>query len=539
MFVFAGCSFSDSVKSITVLGYNEAIVVEIGKFDYNNYKIAVNYANGSYEEVDLTEEMISSYDQLKFYQVGEQTINITYKNCSCEVKLNVQRIKLDNIIFEDKTVVYTGNSYTLEVEGDIPADVNIRYPKGNSFTDVGTYEITAICYGDKYETKTIFATLTIEYAQYDMSNVKFEDATFVYDKSPKSISVSGTLPEGVSVEYKIDNKKGNSVTDAGEYEVVANFYSKNANYAPIPSMKAKLKINKAKYADFDITFSDKNVVYSGHSNFIEANLTNVPNGVSTYYTIQKIKNARGESAVGATENGNSAILAGTYIVTINFKVADVLNYEEIASKSAILFIDRAVYVVDNAFMYSKSVVFDGQEKSISLSGKVDGQQPILPFGVEIAYTCKMIEDATGKEVDGASVSGNSAKNAGTYEIIAHLTSADENYKEIEDIVGFLEITQATYENLNLTMNNLSVNYDGNSHSILVDYSNLPETVTIRYTIKKIYSSNGEEIVKPVESEGNCAIDAGTYEITAIFENTDDNYSEISSLTATLVILGVE
>ncbi|MBR5448717.1 MAG: hypothetical protein IKV43_01895, partial [Clostridia bacterium] len=50
----------------------------------------------------------------------------------------------------------------------------------------------------------------------DMSGVIFESATFLYDGEAKSIYVTGTLPEGVTVEYT-----GNNVTYAGTYTVTA------------------------------------------------------------------------------------------------------------------------------------------------------------------------------------------------------------------------------------------------------------------------------------------------------------------------------
>lgn len=538
MVVFAGCAFDNSVKSIS-FSSGETVVVELGKFDYDDYKIKVSYSSGKEEEIDLTEDMISSYDKLKFYQIGEQTITITYKNCSCKMKIDVKRAGLDNVAFEDKTVVYNGQSFAMEVEGDIPADVTIRYPNGNTFTNAGIYEVKAICYGDNYKTKELNATLTIKKAVYDMSNVEFGDAEFTYDRTAKSISVIGSLPTGVSVEYKIGDKKGNSEINAGEYEVVASFSSNNANYEQIPDKKAILKIKKAKYADFNISFNDKNTVYTGHSNSIEAELTSIPNGVSTYYTIQKIKNARGEDVSSPEENGNSATFAGTYVVRLNFKLSDSSNYENIESKKATLFIDRALYVIDDAFMYSDSVYYDKIEKSIVLSGEIKGTQPTLPVGVSVSYSIRLTKDALGNSVDEVAVSGNTAVNAGTYEVLAHLTSTDENYKEIKDIVGILEIKQAEYKNLNVSMNNLNVNFDGEEHSISVESSNLPETVTIKYTIRKTKNSDGTYIENPVSREGNSAIDTGTYEIIATFENSDKNYSEISTVTAVLVISEVE
>lgn len=536
VFLFAGCSGGAFIKSIDIANDDETINIELGKFNYDDYTIIVKYFNGKTEEISLTEDMISAYERLKFYQTGEQTVKITYKNRSCNIKINVVRASLSNLIeLKNKSAVYTGQPVIVEVEGDVPSDVTVRYPNGNSRTDAGTYVITALCFGDNYETTELKAILTIEKATYDMSGVRFDDATFDYDGNSKSVVLTG-IPTGVTVKYKIGERDGNSATNAGTYNVVASFSSDNPNYNPIDDMSATLTINKAKYPDFNLDFKDKNVVYGSHANSIDADLTQIPKGIETYYSIQKIKDAKGNEVVSEEElNKNIATDAGTYIVRIYFIISDASNYENILPKSATLIIDRAEYVIDDAFMDSQRYVYDGTCKSIVLTGKNVGDQPVLPAGVSVSYSYRLIKDKNGNEADGAVCEGNSVTNAGTYEITAHLTSTNENYNDINDISGILEIAPAEHEDIFAVMNDVSVSYDGNSHSITVSYSNLPKTITIKYSIKMTKTKNGDIIENPVESEGNSAIEAGTYEICVTFVDSDENYAEIPSLTAVLVI----
>lgn len=442
MLVCAGCSVIISVTSIVLLNTEDAIVVEVGKFNYDDYKFNVTYSNGTSKQITLAQDMIDDYDKLKLYQVGEQTITVKYENFSYDMKITVKRASLDDVEFNDKVVTYTGESVTMEVEGYLPADAIVRYPNGNCFTNAGVYNITAICYGDKYETKQLSATLTINKATYDMTGVTFKDAEYVYDKSSKSISIDGTLPAGVSVSYKIGEAKGNSKIDSGEYTVVASFSSSNANYEKIADMSAVLKINKAQLGDFDLKFDDKSVVYSGQSYSISADLTSLPSGVSWSYTIQKIKDAQGNLVTAEAESGNSATLAGTYIVTINFAVKDTANYESIAPKSATLFIDRATHTLDNAYMYSQSFEYDGNAHAITLSGSAMNSQPELPFGVSVSYTIRQIKDSDGNQVDGETSQGNSATDAGTYEVCAYFTDSNENYNQIDYITAILVILEA-------------------------------------------------------------------------------------------------
>ena len=72
---------------------------------------------------------------------------------------------------------------------------------------------------------------------YDMSEVNFEDKTFIYDGTPKSLEITGTLPEGVNVSYD-----GNEKTEVGVYTVTAKF-SGDKSYEKIPSMSATMTIS--------------------------------------------------------------------------------------------------------------------------------------------------------------------------------------------------------------------------------------------------------------------------------------------------------
>lgn len=81
---------------------------------------------------------------------------------------------------------------------------------------------------------------TIAKATYDMGGVTFEDAVYLYDGEPKSLEVSGALPEGVEVSYD-----GNDWSLPGVYVVTASFKGDAGNYEPIPDMTATLAIVKA------------------------------------------------------------------------------------------------------------------------------------------------------------------------------------------------------------------------------------------------------------------------------------------------------
>lgn len=436
-----GCSFGSDIKGIYIVGQTqEAKEIEIGQFSYDDYKLGVEYKNGNKEEIDLTEDMISETERVKFFQVGEQSVKVIYKNAECEIKINVTRKKLSNLTLKDKVATYTGEPITLEVEGVIFADVTVRYPNGNSFTNAGVYDVTAICYGDNYEIKQLSATLTIKKATYDMSKIVFANQEYIYDKNPKSIAISGELPNNVKVEYSIGNKQGNSETNAGTYVVTAKFTSQDENYEQIEDKTATLTIKKATVEGIDIKMENKNVVFSGESYSISAQINKLPKTVSTNYTIQKILDANGNEVSEEEKSGNSATGSGTYVVKLNFTLLDTANYESVESLCATLFIDQKEYDLSSVNMFSASFEYDGSSHSISLCGEKVGDLPVLPQGVSVTYTIKKIKNENGEEINEEAKDGNEATEVGTYEITAIFTTNDENYKKIESKTAILEIT---------------------------------------------------------------------------------------------------
>ena len=95
-----------------------------------------------------------------------------------------------------------------------------------------------------------------ELSDYDMSAVTFLDKTVTYNGQAQTLSVGGTLPQGVTVAYEYykdtvsaANKLSNNPINAGTYKVVAKFAG-DSNHNAISDMTATLKIEKA---DLNIT----------------------------------------------------------------------------------------------------------------------------------------------------------------------------------------------------------------------------------------------------------------------------------------------
>lgn len=365
----------------------------------------------------------------------------------------------------------------------------------------------------------------------DMSGVVFEDKTYTYDGNVHNIYISGTIPSGVIVSYS-----GNSKVNVGTYEVTASFKVVNG-YTKIPDMKAKMIIEKAPVTG--IKFESKTFEYDGlpHSLAIEGDLPQslavdyrynsatevgvyeveahfsstennsnfvVPEPMKAKMTIVRklLDNISFENqtfeydgkihSIGITGelpkgvyvnyegNGKSAV--GEYEVTANFN--DTTGNYGISNMTAIMTIEKVN--VSGIIFKNSSVLFDGSEHSIEVSN--------LPEGVEVSYSPT-----------------NTFINAGRHVVTASFSDKTGNYNVPDDMTATLTIAQ---KSLPVEFNSKEVTYDGLEHSIEIEDS-LPEGITVSYS-------------------KNSYIDAGVYEVTASFEDSNNNYI-IDDITATLTI----
>ena len=189
--------------------------------------------------------------------------------------------------------------------------------------------------------------------------------------------------------------------------------------------------------------------------------------------------------VSVAYEGNGKINAGQYQVTATFR--DSTNrYIVPEPMAATMTIEKAT--VSGLVFADASFVYDGQPHSIFVSGE-------LPDGVSVAYE------------------GNGAVNAGEYLVIARFTS-DSNHVAIPDMSATITIEKAAVDMSGVSFLDASFTYDGQGHSIFVS-GELPDGVSVAY-------------------EGNGAVNAGEYQVTAHFA-TDANHNAIPDMSATLTI----
>lgn len=388
---------------------------------------------------------------------------------------DTETVKLDydmsKVKFEDKTLVYDGKEHTLEITGSLPTGVTVTYTN-NKLTEVGTLQVTASFKGDyvKYnKIPDMKATLTVVKGEYDISDIKFENKTVVYDGTAQSLAITGTLPTGVTVTYE-----GNERTDVGTYEVTAHFEGDANNYKPIPDMTATLTIEKARYDMSKVRFIGRSFVYDGNEHRLEVT-GELPKGVTVSY----VNN-------GLTDVGSVEVIA-------IFK-GDTHNYEPIKELSATLTVVKGEYDMSDIKFEDKTVTYDGTLHSLEITGT-------LPEGVTVTYV------------------NNRKAFVGTYEVTAHFKGDGLNYNPIPDMTATLTIEKATYDMSGVTFKDKTFTYDGEVHNCTVE-GELPEGVTVYY-------------------DGNYRSEVGVYEVIAHFKGDEKNYNPIPDMKATLRITEYE
>ena len=477
LLALAGCKQVRTAESITLNGYSAdtPLPVRMGGFSYGDYTVTIVYDNGETEELPLTEEMISETDKLKFYQDGKSELTISYQGAETVIAIQVSRSEFsDNVRLDDLTATYTGKSFTVEVEGDLPGGTKILYPQGNTFQNAGTYDMTAILQCDGYVTKTLSARVVIERATYDVSDAQLYGETVVYDKDYHGLTVKGkateqgtgevvyapaTLPKGVSVSYTITKIKdgkgaeipvdkqqvveGNKAIDAGTYKVCAQFKGDAGNYTAIPNSVAYLTIERAAYDMSKVEFADKVYTYSGQTQTLTiAEDSKMPLDVEVTYQIKQLKDGAGVEVTEEYKKGNSATNAGVYLVKVSFTIMGKNADNYIAApyeKEAYLTILRAPYdeQMQGLYLDSRWYVFEeGKTYEIDFTGDLpDGVSPKFTLtnkqGEKVEGTMILVESEEGETAEKTTYRYLfTAETAGEYTCIITFTHSNKNYADI-------------------------------------------------------------------------------------------------------------
>ena len=342
--------------------------------------------------------------------------------------------------------VSTGSLSIMQTE-----DGNLRL----SATNAGRYEITFtltdsrnFIWEEGFSGSMVWEIIR---ADYDLGGIAFEDATFTYDGTEKSVFVKGVLPEGLSVEYT-----GNGRINAGTYSVTATFAGDYDNYNEIAPITVRLVIEKADYDLSGITFADTTFAYDGTEKSVLVQGT-LPAGLKVEYS------------------GNGMVTVGTYSVTATF-IGDYDNYNEVAPMTARLVIEKGNYDLSGITFKDTTYTYDGTEKSVLVQGT-------LPAGLTVVY------------------SGNGRINAGTYSVTATFAGDYDNYNEVAPVTVRLVIEKADYDLSGISFEDTTYTYDGTAKTLVIK-GTLPEGVNVTYTPNTITNAGSLKVTATVAGDSN-------------------------------------
>ncbi len=504
-----GCKNISAIQSIEVKADGD-IVVPMGEFSYEDKSVVIHYANGTSEEVALSEDMIPEVERLKFFKYGDQDVKVIYGGrYSTTMKISVVRKTFDDIYqLNGYTCTYDGQVHKVELNKELPEGAMADYVYGNAFTNVGEYDVVCVLTKEGVESKTLRTKLIIEPAQRDESQIEFADTTATYTGEPIYIRVQNA-PEGVDVSYSIYNEsssiKINSAVNVGRYKFVARFTDSNENYRKIEDKEAYLTIEKASYDMSKVVFEDYEKTYNGQSYTPAfAPGTVLPDGVSaTFKCLDKD---------GHVVSSNAD--AGEYTMVATF-TGNTTNYLPIEPMEAKLIVGKRVIPIQNSITFESSTVnFDRKTHYVEIQGN-------LPQTVNVSYE------------------NNGQVYVGEYEIIANFNAVSENETvDVASMSAYLIINKVKEHVIiwemeddkpvakEVTPDRFNFIYENNVRTGLAISGLDTDKYAIKYWV--LYKPN-----ESVLANDEAFVDGTTYtyEIEFSFVNEDENNSVILS-TAT-------
>ena len=357
------------------------------------------------------------------------------------------------VTLSNLTATYDGNPHAATATTS-PAGLAVTLTYAGAATAptaAGSYAVVATI-TDPNHTGSATGTLVIAKAT---ATVTLSNLAATYDGNPHAATAT-TVPAGLAVNLTY-NGSATAPTAVGSYAVAATITAPNYT----GSATGTLVISAATTTAATVTLSNLTATYDGKSH--PATVTTAPAGLT----------------VSVTYNGSSTapVAAGSYTV-----VANVTQTGYTGSATGTLIIGKATATITLSNLTS---TYDGTPHAATAT--------TVPAGLTVTFTY--------------AGSSTAPTAAGSYAVVATVT--DPNYTGTN--TGTLVISKAT---ATVTLSNLSVIFDGNSHNATA--TTVPSGLTVTFTY------NGA-------STAPSAI--GSYTVVATI--TDPNYT--GSATGTLVI----
>ncbi len=213
----------------------------------------------------------------------------------------------------------------------------------------------------------------------DMGDVKFESRTFMYDGTAHSLAITGTLPEGVTVQYS----QNNSLTDMGTATVMATFTKDDQVVAKrVATLEvSKIYTNKKVYSIgekiYVTPYIDEDISKDAWIGIYRENAI-IESDPSLYwysFNTEQDGKLRTVCLQEQKDNQQGSIIAGNYTICYFVDGGYNVRYQTTINVRQSTKIDVDL---TNVEFTSDSAIQDGQEHSLAITGT-------LPEGVTVNY----------------------------------------------------------------------------------------------------------------------------------------------------------
>ena len=381
---FKGCTW-EIVESDYILPELEWNYKKEGQFVYDGKKKTVKITN-------IPEGVTATYNANSGINAGDYITTVEFDVANKNYRTpglitkhwSIEKAECDmSGVRWDYTDEFTfdGKQHAVRLEG-LPSIVSAEY-SDNVKVETGTYTAVAtfITDEDNYVIpEPMTCTWKINKATIDISTIRWDyDRSFTYDGEQKQVLLAG-VPGQLNVDYT-NNKEAN----VGQYSAHAELIpidEKNYNRPFIND--CEWEIAKSNYDMSNVRWvNDGPFTFDGDEH--EVHLEGLPKGIVPIYT------------------NNTGYEGGSYEATATFSY-DSTNYYEPKIQRCKWRILKASYdLTRTAWSYKNEFVYDGNEKTIVLTGLPDGLHPIY--------------------------SSNSATEAGSYVATVDFEYDDTNFKK--------------------------------------------------------------------------------------------------------------
>ena len=472
--------------------------------------------------------------------------NYTLKNSKTSFKIEKANYDMSTVKWNSDSFTYDGSKKSVSISG-LPSGVGVKGYSGDQAADAGKYVATAtFCWDDKNYNSPGSLTHKWEIlpAEYDMSEISFDNAGFVFDGQIHYPVLNGRMPigaDGIKLQYSF-SAGARHVSD-GVVSVIISFKTDSKNYNLPPD----------RYSSVYITPMGINVVWN-HLNLAYNGEEQSPSALSNKCAIKVLggKTSVGKYIATATsENSDYYVINGSMEYTIEkaknawiVPPKDCLSYEgrEIALTGKSKFGDVAYTFYSDpdgknrispptecgkyyaVLSVPATVNYDGLKSSV-ISFEIIPIVPVSFVAVISADKICAFDKLSTTDFLCSVINNDGSTEKIDSSLVRVLYENGDSFRKTDNTVSFkydkfilsvqVEVDYADYDLSNVKWQNSSVTYDGNPKSPII--TGLPLGL------------------KLAEYIGANVTNAGSYKVYARVEYDRENYNEPVLPTCDFVI----